>query len=180
MAAVARLLNALALLGVCAVLLVALYWQVARAELPCPLCLLQRAAFVGTGVGLLLNVRFGASESHYGVVIVSALAGTAFAARQILLYVVPGTGAYGSALFGYHFYTWALIGCVALAAFAALMLFFEGQFVEGVQEVRPTIGAQLLAWLFVLVALASAVSTLLLCGFGPCPDKPTGYELLAK
>ena len=25
-----------------------------------------------------------------------------------------------------------------------------------------------------------AVSTLLECGFGPCPDHPTGYELLAK
>jgi hypothetical protein len=24
------------------------------------------------------------------------------------------------------------------------------------------------------------VSTLLECGFGPCPDNPTGYELLQK
>jgi disulfide bond formation protein DsbB len=180
MAAFARILNALVLLGVCAVLLFSLYWQVARAELPCPLCLLQRAAFVGAGVGLLLNVRFGASESHYGVVIVSALAGAAFATRQLLAHIVPGTGAYGSALLGYHFYTWALIGCIALIAFGALMLFFEGQFVEGVQEVRPTIGAQLLGWLFVLVALGAAVSALLQCGFGPCPENPTGYELLAK
>jgi disulfide bond formation protein DsbB len=180
MAAFARILNAIALIGVCAVLLFALYWQLARAELPCPLCLLQRAAFVGAGVGLLLNVRFGASESHYGIVIASALAGAAFATRQVLLHIVPGTGAYGAALLGYHFYTWALIGFVALIAFAALMLFFETQFVEGVQEVRPTLAAQLLGWLFVLVALGAAVSTLLLCGFGPCPENPTGYELLAK
>jgi disulfide bond formation protein DsbB len=179
-AAFARILNALALLGVCGVLLYSFYWQLARGELPCPLCLLQRAAFLGAGVGLLLNVRFGASEGHYGVVIASALAGAAFATRQVLLHIVPGTGAYGSAVLGYHLYTWALVGFLALIAFAAAMLFLEGQFVEGVREVRPSPPAQALGWLFVLVALASAVSTLLQCGLGPCPDNPTGYELLAK
>lgn len=180
MAALARALNVLALLAVCAALLFALYWQVAHRELPCPLCLLQRAALLGAGLGLALNVRFGSSESHYGVVIVSSLAGAAFAARQILLHVVPGTGAYGSELFGVHFYTWALVVCLALIAFAGAMLFIEAQFVEGVRDVRPTAGAQALGWLFVLVVLANAASTLLQCGFGPCPDNPTGYELLTK
>jgi disulfide bond formation protein DsbB len=180
MAAAARSLNALALLGVCAVMLFAFYWQIVRGELPCPLCLLQRAAFLGAGLGLLLNVRCGASESHYGVVIVSALAGAAFAARQILLHIVPGTGAFGSPVFGYHFYTWALLGFAALIAFAGAMLFLSAQFVEGVRDERPTAGTQALGWLFVLVVLANAASTLLECGFGPCPDNPTGYELLQK
>ncbi len=180
MAATARALNALALLGVCGVMLFAFYWQIVRGELPCPLCLLQRAAFLGAGLGLLLNVRFGAAESHYGVVIVSALAGAAFAARQILLHIVPGTGAYGSPVLGYHFYTWAFVGFAALIAFAGVMLFLSAQFVEGVREERPTAGTQALGWLFVLIVLANAVSTLLECGFGPCPDNPTGYELLAR
>jgi disulfide bond formation protein DsbB len=180
MAAVARTLNALALLGVCGVLLFAFYWQIVRGELPCPLCLLQRAAFLAAGLGFLLNVRFGSSESHYGVVIVSSLAGAAFALRQILLHIVPGTGAYGSAVLGYHFYTWALAGFVVLIAFAGVMLFIEAQFVEGVRDVRPSTGAQALGWLFVLVVLANAVSTLVECGFGPCPDNPTEYELLMK
>jgi disulfide bond formation protein DsbB len=180
MSALARASNVLALLAVCAVLLFAFYWQIVRGELPCPLCLLQRAALLGAGLGLVLNVRFGSSESHYGVVIVSSLAGAAFAVRQILLHIVPGTGAYGSALAGYHFYTWALVLCVALIAFAGVMLFIEAQFVEGVRDVRPTAGAQALGWLFVLVVLANAVSTLLQCGFGPCPDNPTGYELLTR
>jgi len=180
MTAFARILNALALLGVCGVLLFAFYWQIVRGELPCPLCLLQRAAFLAAGLGLLLNVRFGASESHYGIVIVSALAGAAFATRQILLHIVPGTGAYGSAVLGYHLYTLALVGFVVLIAFAGVMLFIEAQFVEGVQNFRPTSGAQALGWLFVFIVLANAVSTLLECGFGPCPDNPTGYELLLK
>jgi disulfide bond formation protein DsbB len=180
MAALARTLNALALLGVCTVMLGAFYWQLARGELPCPLCLLQRAAFLAAGLGLLLNVRFGAAEAHYGIVIVSALAGAAFAVRQILRYIVPGTGAYGSAVLGFHFYTWALVGFVVLIAFAGLMLFLEAQFVEGVRDLRPAAGAQALGWLFVLVVLAHAASALLQCGFGPCPENPTGYDLLAK
>ena len=180
MAALARILNALALLGVCGVMLYAFYWQIVRGELPCPLCLLQRAALLAAGLGFLLNVRFGSSESHYGIVIVSSVAGAAFAIRQILLHIVPGTGAYGSAVLGYHFYTWALVGFVALIAFAGVMLFIEAQFVEGVQDIRPSASAQALGWLFVLIVLANAVSTLLECGFGPCPDNPTGYELLAK
>jgi disulfide bond formation protein DsbB len=180
MAALARILNVLALIGICAVVLAAFYWQLFRGELPCPLCLLQRAALLGAGLGFMLNVRFGGSESHYGVAIVSALVGGAVAARQILLHVVPGTGAYGSALLGWHLYTWALVAFFLIALLAAALLFIEAQFVEGVRDVRPSAGAQALGWLFVLVVLASAVSTLLQCGFGPCPDNPTGYELLAK
>jgi disulfide bond formation protein DsbB len=180
MAEVARTLNALALLGVCGVLLFAFYWQIVRGELPCPLCLLQRAAFLAAGLGLLLNVRFGSSESHYGVVIVSSLAGAAFAVRQILLHIVPGTGAFGSAVLGYHFYTWALAGFVVLIAFAGVMLFIEAQFVEGVRDVRPSSGTQALGWLFILVVFGNAVSTLLECGLGACPDNPTEYELLMK
>mgnify|MGYP006198665043 CR=1 FL=1 len=36
-------------------------------------------------------------------------AGGAVSARQILLHIVPGSGSYGDAFFGLHFYTWALI-----------------------------------------------------------------------
>jgi disulfide bond formation protein DsbB len=178
--ALARTLNALALLGICAVLAIAFYWQLARGELPCPLCLLQRAAFVGAGLGFMLNVRFGSAEAHYGVAIVSALVGVAVAARQVLLHIVPNTGSYGSALLGWHFYTWALVAFFLIALFAAGLLFIEGQFAEGVSGWRPTATAQVLGWVFVLFALGNAVSTLLECGFGPCPDKPTGYELLQK
>jgi disulfide bond formation protein DsbB len=180
MVALARALNALALLGVCGLLLAAFYWQIGLGELPCPLCLLQRAALLGCGLGFMLNVRFGSSETHYGVVIVSALVGGAVAARQVLLHIVPGTGSYGSAVLGLHLYTWALIAFFLIALFAAALLFIEAQFAEGVSDWRPTATAQVLGWLFVLIVLGNAVSTLLECGFGPCPDNPTGYELLQK
>jgi len=180
MAAIAKALNILAVLAISGVLLFAFYWQLARGELPCPLCLVQRLGLIGAGLGFVLNVRFGSSESHYGVVIVSALIGGAAATRQILLHIVPDTGSYGSVLYGWHFYTWALVAFVAIAALAGLLLFTEAQFVEGTHDLRPTMAAQAVGWLFVAVALASAVSTLLECGFGACPDNPTAYELLRK
>jgi hypothetical protein len=98
----------------------------------------------------------------------------------VALMLLPGTGAYGSAVLGYHFYTWALAGFVVLIAFAGVMLFIEAQFVEGVRDVRPSPGAQALGWLFILGAFANAVSTLLECGLRACPDNPTEYELMMK
>lgn len=180
MAAVAKALNVLAVLAIAGVLLFAFYWQFVRGELPCPLCLVQRLGLIGAGIGFVLNVRFGSSEAHYGVVIVSAVIGGAAAARQILLHIVPDTGSYGSAFHGWHFYTWALVVFVAIVALAGLLLFVEAQFVEGTHELRPTMVAQGVGWLFVAVALGNAVSTLVECGFGTCPDNPTQYELLRK
>jgi disulfide bond formation protein DsbB len=180
LAALAKGLNILAVLAIVGVLLFALYWQIAWDELPCPLCLVQRLGLIGAGLGFMLNVRFGSSESHYGVVIVSALVGGAAAVRQILLHIVPDAGSYGSALYGWHFYTWAFVLFLAIAALAGILLFIEAQFVEGVRDLRPSVVAQSVGWLFVAVALANAVSTLLACGFGACPENPTGYELLQK
>jgi disulfide bond formation protein DsbB len=179
-ATIAKALNILAVLAISGVLLFAFYWQIVRGELPCPLCLVQRLGLIGAGLGFVLNVRFGSSEAHYGMVIVSALVGGAAAARQILLHIVPETGSYGSALYGWHFYTWALLAFVAIVALAGLLLFVTAQFVEGTHDLRPSLLAQGVGWLFVAIALANAVSTLLECGFGACPDNPTGYELLQR
>jgi hypothetical protein len=179
-ATIAKVLNILAVLGISGVLLFAFYWQLARGELPCPLCLVQRLGLIGAGLGFALNVRFGSSESHYGVVIISAIVGGAAATRQILLHILPDTGSYGSVLYGWHFYTWALVVFVAIAALAGLLLFIEAQFVEGTHDLRPSVVTQAVGWLFVVIALANAVSTLLECGFGACPDNPTEYELLRK
>jgi len=176
-AALARVCNVLALLGITGLLLIVFWYQFARGELPCPMCLLQRLGLIAAGVGFLLNVRYGASESHYGIAILSALAGAAAAGREILLHNAPGSGAYGASLFGLHFYTGAFIVFCLIILVCGALLFIEGQFVEGVRDLRPSLLAQALGWVFVLVALGNAISTLLLCGVGPCPEHPTGYQL---
>jgi disulfide bond formation protein DsbB len=180
MAAIAKGLNTLAVLGIVGVLLFLLYWQFAHGEQLCSLCLVQRLGLIGAGLGFMLNVRFGSSEAHYGVVIISALVGGAAAARQILLYIVPDTGSYGSVLYGWHFYTWALVAFAAVVALAGVLLFIQAQFLEGTHDLRPSLVAQGVGWLFVAVALASAASTLLECGFGACPETPTGPEVPQK
>src|SRR5205814_4045573 len=135
----AMTLNALGLYGVALVLLVAFAAQLLLHELPCPLCLLQRIQFAMLAVGPILNIRFGARPSHYAVSLLTAVAGAAFAARQMLLHVMPGDPGYGSALLGYHYYSWAFIGfAMAVVALAAMLLFHE-QFSE--IDKRQAIGA---------------------------------------
>ena len=80
-----RVLNGLALLGVTGILGMAFAWQLIYDELPCPLCLLQRVAFILAGVGFLLNMRVGPSPMHYGMSIAASLGGMVASGRQVLL-----------------------------------------------------------------------------------------------
>lgn len=176
----ARFLNALGLLGCCAILLVAFGYQFALGELPCPLCLLQRAAFCAVGLGLVLNVCHGPRPSHYGLIVLGAVAGLFIAGRQFALHLVPGTGAYGSALFGLHFYTWSAIAFAGIVVSAAIACLFERQFADspGVSIERPNLLGRASLLLFLAVMLANAGATLAECGGGLCPDDPKRYEFL--
>jgi len=173
-------LNALGLLGISLVLMVAFADQIAYGDLPCPLCILQRAGFVAAGLGLALNVRFGPRPSHYAVVILSAMAGGAVSLRQIALHVVPGTGAYGNPFLGLHFYTWAFILFALIVVGSAAMLLFDRQFDEPGKALPPARAGLAIVGLFLLLALGNGVSTLLECGGGFCPDNPNDYLLLKK
>jgi disulfide bond formation protein DsbB len=171
-----RLLNALGLVLVNIVLLAALFDQFWFGDLPCPLCTLQGAAFVGIGFGLALNVIFGPKPSHYAVIILSAVAGAAIAMRQTLLYIVPGTGSYGNAVLGLHLYSWAFIIFALVIVGSALMLFFDRQFVHtGPLSARLRPLPLVTFLVFVTLAVILAVSTFALCGMGFCPDQPTSY-----
>jgi disulfide bond formation protein DsbB len=171
-------LNAVALYAISAVLLAAFYFQFELGELPCPLCLLQRVAFTALAVGPVLTLRHGPRPGHYGLIILAALLGAAIASRQVLLHIMPGDEGYGSALLGYHFYTWALLGFVAAIAASAAMLLFPGQLAEQ----APPLGLieTVAVWLIFVVTLANGASALLECGFNWCPATPLHYELLYK
>lgn len=43
----------------------------------------------------------------------------------MLLHIMPGDAGYGSALLGYHYYTWALLGFVAAIVVIAAVLSFD-------------------------------------------------------
>lgn len=176
---VSRSFNALGLFAVAVVLVAAFVDQFAFNDLPCPLCLLQRAGFMGVALGLALNVRFGPRPSHYAVMILSALAGGLVSMRQTLLHIVPGEGAYGDAFFGLHFYAWAFILFAVCAAGSAFMLLFDRQFawVDRDLEEVSAFGGVMVA-LALLLALANGGSTVVECGKGLCPDNPKSYQLI--
>ncbi|AHC49326.1 disulfide bond formation protein B [Achromobacter xylosoxidans] len=175
-----RVLNVLALLGVTAILGLAFAWQFAYDELPCPLCLLQRVAFMLAGVGLLLNLRLGPSPMHYAMTIAASLGGMVASGRQVLLHIAPGDAGYGTPFLGLHFYTWAFIAFGALIVFCVLMLSVDRKWGDNMLK-RPVsvLGVVIMALFFIMV-LANLGSTTLQCGFGPCPDNPAGYLWLGS
>ncbi len=152
-------------------------FQFGLGELPCPLCLLQRVAFAMVSFGFLLNVRYGSAPSHYGVILVSALYGMVVAGRQTLLHIVPGSGAYGSAFFGLHFYTWAfLLFGATIFGTAVILLLDDGKEMPD----RPRTGwASVAAIAAIGVTAANSITTLAECGPVECPDNPISYWLLS-
>jgi len=115
------MLNMLGLLGISLVLMVAFYYQLALGELPCPLCLLQRAGFVAIGIGFLFNLRIGEHASHHAMILAGSLVTGFISVRQVALHLGAGDPGYGSTLFGLHFYTWALIAAVGVVGYVALL-----------------------------------------------------------
>ena len=172
-------LNALALFGVALVLVVAFAAQLLLHELPCPLCLLQRILFALLAVGPILNVRFGPRPSHYACSLLAAAAGATVAMRQILLHIMPGDPGYGSALLGYHYYTWAFIGFAVAIALIGLVLLLDGQFATDGAALPSAIAtlASIAAWLVIALTAINVLTTLMECGFAACPDNPVEYEL---
>ena len=178
--ALAVTLNAIGLYAVALVLATAFAAQLLLHELPCPLCLLQRIQFAALAIGPILNVRWGPRPSHYALSLLAALVGATFSTRQILLHITPGDAGFGTALLGYHYYTWALIGFVAAIALLAVVLLFDRQFGEDGATPQVVVGgfARAAVWLVIGLTALNVVSTMLECGFGACAEDPVVYELL--
>jgi disulfide bond formation protein DsbB len=177
--------NAFGTLAMALVLLAGFIFQLGLKELPCPLCNLQRVAFVFCGFGFLLNLRFGSQPMHYGLTLLAALFGLAASGRQVLLHIVPGTGAYGSAIFGLHFYSWALVLFLAVVVGITLLMILSGggrldheRFDS--RAARFGSFSKFAAYLLIFATLANAVSTFVQCGPIECPDDPTSYWLLER
>ncbi|MGB2933040.1 MAG: disulfide bond formation protein B [Methyloceanibacter sp.] len=172
-----KLLNALGLVAIDTVLVVAFADQLWFRDLPCPVCILQRAGFIAAAFGLALNLIYGPRTSHYGIAILGAVAGGIISAQQVLVYIVPDSGSYGNAIFGLHLYTWALLMFALIVVGSAFMLLFDRQFAPTEPLVaRPTLLPVTAIALLLLLAVGNVVSTLAICGLGvACPEKPSGY-----
>ena len=177
-----RYLNVLGLLALEAVLAFALYDQFFQHDLPCPLCLLQRLAFVACMFAVMLNIIYGVKPWHYGLLVLSAIYGAAVSLRQASLHVIPGSPAYGDCFFGLHYYTWAFIVFSIILLITAFLLLLQGQYVNEEDgfirwKDRPWWANSVMV-VGILIVLLNAGLALLECGFGACADNPENYRLL--
>ncbi|QDP24328.1 disulfide bond formation protein B [Bradyrhizobium cosmicum] len=172
-------LNMLGLLGISLILTVAFYYQLALGELPCPLCLLQRAGFAAIGMGFLFNLRLGERGSHYAMILIASLVTGFIAIRQVSLHLAPGDPGYGTMLLGLHFYTWALIAAIGVVCYVALVLVIKD--VTGARDGDTAfngLASNATFAIFVLLVALNLLSTVLECGAGQCDDNPVRYLLL--
>lgn len=173
------LLNYLYLLAMMAViagiLTTAMTFQYVRGEVPCPLCLLERAAMFGVCFGIMLNFRHGFSYRNTGISLVFTILLLIVATRQTLLdiYPRPGHEYVGSAILGLHMPVWSIVIALALlAAYAVKMAVVGGD--EYLERAKPssfplidTLAGFLSVYVMVILAI-NLVSAVLQCGLGEC------------
>ena len=171
------LLNLSGLLVNTAILLGALVLQLALYELPCPLCLLQRVGLTIVMFGFMLNVIYGTQARHKGVILLGALFGASVALRQVFLHIIPGTPGYGSALLGYHLYTWAfVVFAMNILGVAVISLLWNEK--ERVHTL--SISGRVSCMIAMTVVLANVASALVECGpHLQCADNPVHYWLFS-
>lgn len=175
MPALVRLANFLGFLTVATIVVMAFVLQITLNELPCPLCLLQRVGFLFIMFGFLMNLTFGLQAKHYGVIILGAMYTGMVGMRQVALHIIPGSGSYGSAVFGLHLYTWSFVASVAVIFSAAILMIPQRQYAF-VKDQQYTLSKIASAIFFILIA-ANIASLVLECGFKECPDNPVAYLL---
>jgi disulfide bond formation protein DsbB len=175
-----RLALLLMLLILAAILTAAMILQYAFAELPCPLCLLQRVAMFGCCFGLIQQLRAGGSERGAGISLLFALLLLVISVRQTLLDLFPRPGHehIGQAIFGVHMPVWSVFIAVALLlGFAIRFALFGAP--HAAPEPEESMIRRLARWLGVYVLLICAInfiSVVLQCGLGQCHT--FGYRLL--
>jgi len=169
-----RIVNTLVLLAISVMLYVAFAWQLLFDAAPCPLCLLQRAAFAMAGVGLLLNIRLGPSPLHYAMVIAASLGGLAAAGNQLLAQATPGASpAGGPPLLGMPVYSWSFLAFCLLLGFCVLMLAADRKWGDNALKKPVSLPALIVMALFLLAILANVAVSSLECGLDGCQGTST-------
>lgn len=168
--------NALNIIGIALLLILAFVFQFVFKELPCPLCILQRAGFLLTACGFLFNLHYGLRPSHYVLALLGCLLTSFIALRQIALHIAPGSGTYGSAIFGLHLYSWSFIIAMLLAVLTSAVLALDRQYLEPYKQTPVFKKTRYLLFIVLIVlAITNFVSVLAECGLRECPSDPVSY-----
>ncbi|WP_019409006.1 disulfide bond formation protein B [Pseudomonas psychrophila] len=175
------------LLGMMAViagiLTTAMTLQYVGGELPCPLCLLQRAAMLGVCFGIIQQFRHGFSFANTGISLFFSVFLLIVSVRQTLLdiYPRPGHEYVGSAVLGLHMPVWSVIIAVCLIIAFALQLIVWGantpSKLKPLAQYRVLSTIALVLSLYVIaVGLINFVSVGVQCKFNQCHT--FSYQLL--
>ena len=174
-----RLMLFAMLAGLAAILTAAMVMQFASGEIPCPLCLLQRAAMFGCCFGLISQLRADNSERGSGMALISAVLLLVISVRQVLLdiYPRPGHAYVGSAVFGLHLPVWsALIAMALLLGLSLRLALFGGaRSASSRESTLPRILVQPLVIYVVVICAINFFSVLAQCGLSQCHT--SGYRL---
>ena len=174
--------------GYTLVLGLALALQFLFAELPCPLCMLQRYGMILSTLGALWIVRQAQSGTlttasyvqGLGLGTLGAFAGAVFGARQVMLHILPGDAGYGAPVMGLHLYSWAFVTFAVVIVFVALLSILAPEArpeapKEGSLQARIS---AIVGLAFLAVIAVNAVMIVFLEGFAwVLPDDPTSYDL---
>jgi disulfide bond formation protein DsbB len=171
----------LMMLAIAGILTVAMTLQLARGELPCPLCLLERIALIGVCFGIMQNFRHGVSYQNTGLSLLFAIFLLVVSVRQTLLdiYPRPGHEYIGSAIFGIHMPVWSIIIALTLLIAYAIKLSVLGgdEFLREIDVKRfPARLADILGLYVIGICLINLIAVVLQCGLGECHT--FGYKLL--
>ncbi|MFI5333929.1 MAG: disulfide bond formation protein B [Chlamydiales bacterium] len=167
-----HIISALLVITLAGVITAGFGYQAIMHQAPCPLCFLQRVAMIGVALGQVFNFYFGVRMSHHALSLFHCLLGATISLRQISLHVCPGFSSYGSPVWGYELYTWALVAffCSLLTIGALLALYkpewkpLHSPFVKRLEQ---------FAFLYIVIMIvADLVAAAMICGLGACPDNP--------
>ena len=95
-------------------------------QVPCSLCLLQRAAMLGIGIGFYFMFRYGVKPYFYGGCMLWSLFGLSGSLRQLAINICKDPTTYPFFFLSYRMYTWAFLAFfVSILGITLLMTFYK-------------------------------------------------------
>jgi disulfide bond formation protein DsbB len=159
--------------------ILALFYQFAFHELPCPLCLLQRVGLFCIAFGAIMNLKHGKAFKYDFIIIISSVYGLIVAMRQVLLHIIPGDAGYGSKFLDLHFYTWNDIISFLFIILVSLSPMFKNINLNNILlhfSISTKLITKFLFLAFLMLLLINVISVYMECGFMQCPDNPIKYR----
>ncbi|TXI94324.1 MAG: disulfide bond formation protein B [Neisseriales bacterium] len=166
----------LIIVALCTTLLIAFSYQFTVNDLPCAMCVMSRMGVYAMSFGLLANLLLSRNTKNYLLVIIAGLIQMAISLEFIVRHIVPGSGSYGSPVFGLHMYSWNFIFTVLIIIYCCIAGLISNNISNN--QNKPTLILKLIIALLFLTLFANTISTFVECGIYSCPSDPHSYWLL--